>query len=164
MPTCLLPTSIHVIPPWSSWRLQEMSHKILLKYITFYQNSEISGGIEWRIFLYILYIFQKPPGNERKTSLMPVWSLSHVWTSLSRLVLLHRFEAISVPTCLLSVTWFEIITRATSKSCWPLLYPFRYTADLSAGHRISTSFESEFSGTVHCRPVYYYYYIIGNAN
>ena len=33
---------IHVIPPWSSWRLQEMSHKILLKYITFYQNFEIS--------------------------------------------------------------------------------------------------------------------------
>ena len=31
--------------PWSSWRLQEMSHKNLMKYITFYQNFEIS--LKW---------------------------------------------------------------------------------------------------------------------
>ena len=37
---------------------------------------------ELRIFLYILYIFDKPPWNERKISLMPFWNLSHVCISV----------------------------------------------------------------------------------
>ena len=72
-----LTNHIHVIPPWSSWRLQEMSHKILLKYITFYQNFEISREWMKNILTYSIH-FSKPPGNERKTSLMPLWNLSHV--------------------------------------------------------------------------------------
>ena len=49
------PEYIHVIPPWSSWSLQEMSHKILLKYITFYQNFEISRKWMENILIYSIH-------------------------------------------------------------------------------------------------------------
>ena len=47
-----------MIPPWSSWRLQEMSHKILLKYITFYQNFEISRKWMKNILIYSIHFLK----------------------------------------------------------------------------------------------------------
>ena len=44
--------------------------KFLLKHTTFNEISK-SLSSEFRIFLYILYIFDKPPWNESKISLMP---------------------------------------------------------------------------------------------
>ena len=52
---CSFHSGIHVIPPWSSWRLQEMSHKILLEYITFYKNFEISRKWMKNILIYSIY-------------------------------------------------------------------------------------------------------------
>ena len=46
-----------MIPPRSSWRLQEMSHKNLLKYITFYQNFEIS--LKWMKNILIYFILSR---------------------------------------------------------------------------------------------------------
>ena len=45
-----------------------------------------SHSSKLRIFLYILYIFGKPPWNERKISLMPFWNLSHVWVTETHLL------------------------------------------------------------------------------
>ena len=62
--------------------------KFLLKHTTFYQNFKISLK-ELRIFLYILYIFEKPPWNEMKISLMPFWNLSYVCVHLPSLSVLY---------------------------------------------------------------------------
>ena len=51
----ILHVHIHVIPPWSSSRLQEMSHKILLKCITFFQNFEISRKWMKNILIYSIH-------------------------------------------------------------------------------------------------------------
>ena len=60
--------------------LPEMSHEISSKiYIQLFIKILKSPSSEWRIFLYILYIFHKPLWNERKISLKPLWNWSHVW-------------------------------------------------------------------------------------
>ena len=66
---------IHLIPPWSSWRLQEMSHKILIKYITCYQNFEIS--LKWmkNILMYSIH-FSK---NLQEMKEKPPWCLSEIY-------------------------------------------------------------------------------------
>ena len=66
-------------PPWTSGRLPEMSPKISSKTYHFLPKFKKSPSSELRIFLYILYIFDKPPWDERKISPMPFWILSHVW-------------------------------------------------------------------------------------
>ena len=60
--------------------LPEMSPKISSKtyhFLLTFRSLRHQNYI--RIFLYILYIFEKPPSNERKISLMLFWNLSHVW-------------------------------------------------------------------------------------
>ena len=51
--------------------------KFLQKHATFYKIKK-SPWNELAIFLYILYIFEKPPWNEKKTSLIPFLNWSHV--------------------------------------------------------------------------------------
>ena len=67
----------YVIPPSSSGSSLKWAVKFLLKLPLFTKILK-SPSSEWRIFLYVLYIFQKPPWNERKVSLMPLWNLSHM--------------------------------------------------------------------------------------
>ena len=84
--------TIHVNPPkifreapWNqpSQDLQGGSLKWALKFLLKYTYHFLpkSHSSKLRIFLYILYIFGKPPWNERKISLMPFWNLSHVWVT-----------------------------------------------------------------------------------
>ena len=45
----------------------------------FFNANWMGQFLGYIIILYILYIFHKPPWNERKISLMPLWNLLHVW-------------------------------------------------------------------------------------
>ena len=68
---------IHVIPPWSSWILQEMSHKILLKYIAFYQNFEGNLPEMNEEYSFIFYTFFK---NLQEMKEKPPWCLFEIFT------------------------------------------------------------------------------------
>ena len=62
--------------------------KFLLKRNTFYNNFK-SLSYELRIFLYILYIFHKPPWNERKISLMP-FETYHMYACVNYLIYITK--------------------------------------------------------------------------
>ena len=84
------PWDIHVIPPWSSWRLQEMSHKILLKYITFYQNFKISRKWMKKILIYSIH-FLKTSRKWKKN--LPDASLKFIKCMLGHCSQLWNFSA-----------------------------------------------------------------------
>ena len=133
LPVCF-PGCIHVIPPWSSWRLQEMSHKILLKYISFNQNFEISRKWMKNIPIYSIH-FSKTSRKWNKNlpdaSLKFITCMWMAWKNLKNRV--YTFtgkncssEANSFPfkSCMIIID-----NRGKEEKCKPLSlkeYPFIY--------------------------------------
>ena len=100
---------IHVIPPWSSWRPQEMSHKILLKYITFYQNFEISRKWMKNILIYSIH-FSKTSRKWKK-------SLPDTILKFITCMLLFKYFGLPSTAALLTKILSNILSSSLHQKC-----------------------------------------------